>query len=95
MKVRFWQIWGRSKIYNPVIGILTFALYVNFTPTPIISDAMAGESTFAERFEQEFVQPMVQDMPGGALIVVEHGEVVLQKVYDRRMGPIDSYDAER
>ncbi len=84
MKVHFWHNWGRSKIYNPVIGILTFALYVNFTPTPIISDAMAGESTFAERFEQEFVQPMVQDMPGGALIVVEHGEVVLQKVYGVR-----------
>lgn len=45
---------------------------------------IACELPFAIQFEQEFVQPLVQEMPGGALIVVDHGQVVLQKVYGVR-----------
>jgi|TARA_B100002003_G_scaffold251955_1_gene299355 beta-lactamase class C len=39
---------------------------------------------FAWQFEQQFVQPLVDETPGGALIVVDHGEVVLLRVYGVR-----------
>ncbi|MBQ63359.1 MAG: serine hydrolase [Gammaproteobacteria bacterium] len=39
---------------------------------------------FAWQFEQQFVLPMVDETPGGALIVVDHGEVVLLRVYGVR-----------
>jgi beta-lactamase class C len=43
---------------------------------------MAGD--FADRFEKQFVQPLVDETPGSALIIVHQGEVVLQKVYGVR-----------
>jgi len=43
---------------------------------------MAGD--FALRFEEQFVQPLAEETPGSAIIIVDQGEVVLQKVYGVR-----------
>lgn len=50
----------------------------------MLCPAFGCAGQFASRFEQEFVQPLVDETPGGALIIVDHGEVVLQKVYGVR-----------
>ncbi len=44
--------------------------------------SLAGD--FAYRFEKQFVQPLAEAIPGSAIIVVDRGEVVLQKVYGVR-----------
>jgi beta-lactamase class C len=49
-----------------------------------LSASFASADQFATKFEQEFVQPLVKDTPGGALIIVDHGEVVMQRVYGVR-----------
>ena len=41
-------------------------------------------NSFAWQFEQQFVHPLVNEIPGGALIIVDHGEVVLLRVYGVR-----------
>lgn len=46
--------------------------------------AAAIANSFAWQFEQQFVQPLVNETPGGALIIVDHGEVVLLRVYGVR-----------
>jgi beta-lactamase class C len=46
--------------------------------------ASASDVNFARQFEQQFVQPLVNDTPGGALVVVDHGEVVMLRVYGVR-----------
>lgn len=44
---------------------------------------------FATRFESRFVRPLVEQSPGGALVIVVDGRVVLQQVYGvkRQQGP--------
>lgn len=46
--------------------------------------AAAIANSFAWQFEQQFVQPLVNETPGGALAIVDHGEVVLLRVYGVR-----------
>lgn len=41
-------------------------------------------SNFPSRFEKEHVLPLIEQTPGGALIVVANGEVVLERVYGVR-----------
>lgn len=39
---------------------------------------------FAAKFESDYVLPLVEQSPGGALVIVENGKVVLQQVYGVR-----------
>ena len=43
--------------------------------------AFCAASEFATDFEREFVAPLVNNAPGGALVVVSQGKVVLESVY--------------
>ncbi len=47
----------------------------------MLSPLTARAEAFADRFEKQFVQPIAAQAPGAALIVVDQGNVVLQKVY--------------
>ncbi|MDA0273400.1 MAG: serine hydrolase, partial [Proteobacteria bacterium] len=44
----------------------------------------AHSDGFAATFESEYVLPLVEQSPGGALVIVENGKVVLQHVYGVR-----------
>ena len=44
----------------------------------------ARSDGFAAKFESDFVLPLVEQSPGGALVIVENGKVVLQQVYGVR-----------
>jgi beta-lactamase class C len=57
---------------------LTLSVVLCLCPSFVTADQ------FASKFEQEFVQPLVDETPGSALIIVDHGEVVLMKVYGVR-----------
>jgi beta-lactamase class C len=43
--------------------------------------APALGADFSTSFETQFVRPLIDDTPGAALVVVENGRVVLEKVY--------------
>jgi beta-lactamase class C len=47
----------------------------------LVMPGLAPADDFATRFEQDFVIPLVDQTPGGALVIVDSGEVVLQEVY--------------
>ena len=44
----------------------------------------AHSDSFAEDFENNYVLPLVTQSPGGAVVIVEGGKVVLQQVYGVR-----------
>ena len=44
----------------------------------------AHSDGFAAKFESDYVLPLVKQSPGGALVIVENGKVVLQQVYGVR-----------
>jgi beta-lactamase class C len=45
---------------------------------------LAHSDGFAAKFETDYVLPLVEQSPGGALVIVENGKVVLQQVYGVR-----------
>ena len=48
------------------------------------SSSYANGNSFAEDFEKDYVLPLVKQSPGGAVVIVEGGKVVLQRVYGVR-----------
>ena len=60
------------------IHLLFWSLVFALLPHAAHSDG------FAAKFESDYVSPLVNQSPGGALVIVESGRVVLQKVYGVR-----------
>ena len=58
--------------------LLVFSLAFTLLPHQAHSDG------FAAKFESEYVLPLIKKSPGGALVIVENGKVVLQQVYGVR-----------
>ena len=58
--------------------LLVFSLVFTLLPHQAHSDG------FAAKFESDYVLPLIKKSPGGALVIVENGKVVLQQVYGVR-----------
>ena len=58
--------------------LLVFSLAFTLLPHQAHSDG------FAAKFESDYVLPLIKKSPGGALVIVENGKVVLQQVYGVR-----------
>ena len=58
--------------------LLVFSLVFALLPHQAHSDG------FAAKFESDYVLPLIKKSPGGALVIVENGKVVLQQVYGVR-----------
>ena len=58
--------------------LLVFSLVFTLLPHQAHSDG------FAAKFESDYVLPLIKKSPGGALVIVENGEVVLERVYGVR-----------
>ena len=69
--------------------LLVFSLAFTLLPHQAHSDG------FAAKFESDYVLPLIKKSPGGALVIVENGKVVLQQVYGvRREGESQLVTAE-
>ena len=72
-----------NKNYRQVLTALLlsarYALLLFSFPLTAISSEPPGD--FAAQFEQAHLLPLVAKMPGAAVVIVERGEVVLEKVY--------------
>ena len=62
------------KRFHLVVFSLVFALLPH----------QAHSDGFAAKFESDYVLPLIKKSPGGALVIVENGKVVLQQVYGVR-----------
>jgi beta-lactamase class C len=62
------------KRFHLLVFSLVFALLPN----------QAHSDSFAAKFESDHVLPLIKKSPGGALVIVENGKVVLQQVYGVR-----------
>ena len=73
------------KRFHLLVFSLVFALLPNH----------AHSDSFAAKFESDHVLPLIKKSPGGALVIVENGKVVLQQVYGvRREGESQLVTAE-
>ena len=73
------------KRFHLLVFSLVFALLPN----------QAHSDSFAAKFESDHVLPLIKKSPGGALVIVENGKVVLQQVYGvRREGESQLVTAE-
>lgn len=63
---------GKHRI-KALIGVVV-CVFVN-------SSWSANANDFAARLESNFVLPLVEQSPGGALVVVDRGQVVLERTY--------------
>jgi beta-lactamase class C len=69
--------------------LLVFSLVFTMLPHQAHSDG------FAAKFESDYVLPLIKKSPGGALVIVENGKVVLQQVYGvRKEGESQQVTAE-
>ena len=69
--------------------LLVFSLFFTLLPHQAHSDG------FAAKFESDYVLPLIKKSPGGALVIVENGKVVLQQVYGvRKEGESQQVTAE-
>jgi beta-lactamase class C len=63
---------------------IEFSLNRTFLILVLLFPSISWGDSFAARFESEFVLPLLDQTPGGALVIVENGEVAFQKVYGKR-----------